>query len=76
MLTDIPISKDSLQRLANADCRALEAGLDAGRAVIALTILEREQILPCPDDQGLEELAEPRAVLLKEYEGPVRESLV
>jgi hypothetical protein len=49
--------------------------LDAGRAVIALTIEDRERIL-----QALEEcsdgLAELRGVLLKEHEARLRDGLI
>lgn len=80
MLAGIPISRESVLRLA-ADvdepaAGTLEAGLDADRHTIALTILEREQILRCLDDHGIEELAELRAVLLKEHEWRVRIGLV
>lgn len=79
MLAGIPVSPELTRVLADlADEPAagtLEAGLDADRKVIALTILEREQILralaDCPD--WLEEL---RAVLLLEHEGRVRDGLL
>lgn len=55
--------------------RAHSAGLEAGRARIALTVEERELILrgleDCPDG-----LAELRGVLVREHEWRVRERLV
>jgi hypothetical protein len=53
----------------------LEAGLDADRTAIALTILEREQILRALDDPP-DGLADLRGVLLREHEWRVREGLV
>jgi hypothetical protein len=65
--------------LANADeeptAAALTTALEAGRAVIAVSVGDRERILrvlvDCPD--GLSEL---RTVLLREHEWRLREGLV
>jgi hypothetical protein len=79
MLAGIPVAPELVRELAERvdepSASTLRDGLDAGRAAIALTILEREQILlgldACPD--GLGEL---RGVLLKEHEWRLQHGLV
>ena len=82
-LAGIPIADRDVLELALLLRRAafdevaetLEDAYDARRAVIALTIADREAILRALDDpsDGLTEL---RGVLLQEHEWRVREGLV
>jgi hypothetical protein len=79
MLAGVPIGAELLRELAERveepAASTLRDMLDASRAVIALTVEEREQIPraleDCPDG-----LAELRGVLVREHEWCVREGLV
>jgi hypothetical protein len=79
MLAGIPVAAEIVRELAGLvdepATSTLRDGLDAGRAAIALTIVEREQILRALEDcpNGLAEL---RGVLVREHEWRVREGLV
>jgi hypothetical protein len=72
MLAGVPVDRESARQLADLvdepTAGTLEAALDAGRAVIALSIEDRERILraleDCPDG-----LAQLRGVLLREPNG-------
>jgi hypothetical protein len=78
MLAGVCVSRNLVCQLAyvidEPTAGTLEACLDAGRAVISLSIEDRERILrvleDCPDG-----LAELRGVLLREHEWRRREGL-
>jgi hypothetical protein len=79
ILAGVPVRDELVEALAESAyepaASTLRGALEADRAVVALTVLEREQLLraleDCPD--GLGQL---RAVLLREHEWRVREALV
>jgi hypothetical protein len=78
MLAGVPVDtefvRELIDRVDEPTAGQLEGALDAGRAVVALTVQDRERILraleDCPD-----ELAELRGVL-REHEWRLREGLV
>jgi hypothetical protein len=78
VLAGVPVDPELVRKLADLvdepTAGTLEGCLDAGRAVIALSIEDRARILRalevCPD-----ELAELRGVLLRGHEWRVREGL-
>jgi hypothetical protein len=79
MLAGVPVDtelvRELIDRVDEPTAGQLEGALDAGRAVVALTIADRERILraleDCPDEP-----AELRGVLLREHEWRRREGLV
>jgi hypothetical protein len=83
MLAGIPVDDrlvlDLARRLRDAGfddtAETLEAAYDDERRVAALTITDREAVLRVLDD-GPEEFAELRGVLLREHEWRMREGLV
>jgi hypothetical protein len=70
---------DLVQRLLEAGFEdtadALAVALDARQRLVAVTVQDREAILRVLDEPP-DDLAELRAVLLKEHEGHVRDWLV
>jgi len=80
MLAGMRVADDDVRKLAglvDEPTRSLlEKALGLGTVVLALTIHDRERILWALDDVRTDALAEPRAVLLLEHEGRVRDGLV
>jgi hypothetical protein len=82
MLAGLPVDDRLVLELARRlhdagfddEAATLEDAYDAERAVVALTIAEREAILRVLEDCP-EELAELRGVLLREHEWRMREGL-
>jgi hypothetical protein len=68
MLAGVPVAAELVReladRVAEPSAGTLEAALDAGRAVIALTVADRERILRILED-CLDGLTEPAGVLLR-----------
>jgi hypothetical protein len=79
MLAGVPVANELVRELAGRvdgpTASTLELALDSERAVVALSIEDRERILraleDCPDG-----LAELRGVLLREHEWRLRKGLV
>lgn len=71
MLAGVPVEaelvRELIDRVDEPTAGQLEGALDAGRAVVALSVADRERILRALEDcpEGLVEL---RGVLLREYE--------
>jgi hypothetical protein len=79
MLAGIPVEaelvRELIDRVDEPTEGQLEGALDARRAVVALTIHDRERILRALEDCP-EGLAELRGVLLREHEWRLREGLL
>jgi hypothetical protein len=79
MLAGIPVAAELVRELAHLvgepTATTLRQALDREQAVVALTILEREQILR--ETRGVPDgLAELRGVLLQEHEWRVQQGVV
>jgi hypothetical protein len=78
MLAGIPVAtaviRNLITRVDEPTASQLQLALDARRAVVSLTIRDRERILRALEDCP-EELAELRRLLLREHEWRVREGL-
>ena len=84
MLAGVPMRNQDVLDLARLlrDARldetadALIVALEAGQALIALSVQDREGVLRALGDPQTNSLAELRGVLLREHEWRVREGLV